>query len=95
MHAKARRLAWCVQVTSAYLPWGVNCLRRSIVAVWFLRRSGREPQLGIGIRRGDDGALDFHAWIEYEGEVLNDRRNVTDRYVRFESEVLSRRASFT
>jgi hypothetical protein len=92
--AKARRLAWCVQVTSAYLPWGVNCLRRSVVALWFLHRCGLEPQLRIGIRRGEDGALDFHAWVEYEGEVINDRRDVTDRYVRFEGEVLPPRASF-
>jgi hypothetical protein len=92
--AKARRVAWCVQVSAAYLPWVANCLRRSVVACWFLHRSGLEGDLRIGVRREPDGGLDFHAWVEYEGEVLNDRRDVTERYATFDGPVLPRGASF-
>lgn len=79
----ADRLAWCVQVAAAYGPWPANCLQRSVVLCWFLHRRGLTGDLRMGVRRGDDGALDFHAWVEHDGVVLAERRDVRQRYATF------------
>ena len=54
------------------------CLQRSATAVCLLRRRGVPADLVIGIQR-----LPFyaHAWAELDGEVLNDRPDVQDRYI--------------
>src|SRR5688572_12414543 len=36
----ARRVAWVVYAGSTYGPWPANCLQRSVVLWWFLRRRG-------------------------------------------------------
>lgn len=84
--AMAERLAWCVQVSAAYGPWPANCLQRSVTLCWYLHRRGLAGDLRIGVRRGeqpDDRPLDFHAWVEHEGVVINDARDVGQRYAVF------------
>ena len=80
----ARRVAWCVYIAAVYGPWPANCLQRSVVTVWFLRRRQVLGDLRIGVRRGDDGLLDFHAWVEHDGHVVSDRPDVRDRYATFD-----------
>lgn len=92
--AAARRLTWCVQVAAAYSPWLANCLHRSVTLCWFLRRRGLEGALRIGVRRDADGTMDFHAWVEYDGVVLNDREDVTERYAVFDRPIVPPRARF-
>ncbi len=93
--ADAHRLAWCVQVAAAYGPWPANCLQRSVVLWWFLRRRDLESELRIGVRRDPEtGALDFHAWLEHDGVVLNDRGDVRERYATFEPAIVPRQATF-
>jgi hypothetical protein len=81
--AAAERLAWCVQVASAYGPWPANCLQRSVVLCWFLHRRGLTGELRMGVRQDEDGSLDFHSWVEHDGFVLNDTRDVRERYAAF------------
>lgn len=95
-HEAARRIAWVVQVTAAYGPWPANCLQRSIVLWWFLRRRGLEGDLRIGVRRDPErGGLDFHAWIEHDGAVINDRRDVRERYATFDRAIVPPGADFS
>lgn len=91
----AERLAWCVQVSAAYGPWPANCLQRSVVLWWFLRRRGLSGDVRIGVRRNSEtGALEFHAWVEYSGMVINDRRDVRQRYAVFDRPIAPPDATF-
>lgn len=93
--AAAQRLAWCVQVSAAYGPWPANCLQRSLVLWWFLRRRGLQGDLRIGVRRDPDSEkLDFHAWVEHGGCVINDRHDVRERYATFDRPIVPAAASF-
>lgn len=94
-HAQAERLSWAVQVAAAYGPWPANCLQRSVVLCWYLHRRGLHGDLRIGVRRTDGDGLDFHAWVEHEGRVVNDRRDVRDRYVVFAGPIASRGVRFS
>lgn len=87
--AAARRLGWVVEVAAHRGPWRANCLQRSLTLWWFLRRRGLSGDLRIGVRRrpgGPPGArtLDFHAWVEHEGAVLNDAPDVRERFATFD-----------
>lgn len=92
---EAQRLAWIVQVVAAYSPWRVNCLQRSVILWWFLRRRGLQGELRIGVRRADGASgLDFHAWVEHDGVAINDRRDVRQRYATFDQAIAPRGAAF-
>jgi hypothetical protein len=92
---EAERLAWVVQVAAAYGPWPANCLQRSLVLWWFLRRQGLSGDLLIGVRRNPaTDALDFHAWVEHDGVVINDRRDVRSRYATFDRPIVPTGADF-
>lgn len=62
-----------------YSPLPGNCLSRSIVLWWRLRRRGLEPDLRLGVSLAG-GTLAAHAWVEHGGRVLNDTVDVADRY---------------
>jgi hypothetical protein len=58
------------------------CLRRSLVLIWLLRRHGVESKLCIGVRFLE-GALDAHAWVEWEGQPVNDKPDVGRDFASF------------
>ncbi len=94
-HAEAYRVAWVVNVSARYGPWRANCLQRSTVLWWFLRRRGLDGDLRIGVRRNArTGQLDFHAWVEYSGVVLNDRDDIRTLYATFDRPIIPARAAF-
>jgi hypothetical protein len=49
-----------------------NCLQRSLVLWWLLRRHRIESEVRLGVRLSA-GRLLAHAWVECQGEVLDDR----------------------
>jgi hypothetical protein len=60
-----------------------TCLAYSLVLWRLLRRHGVESDVRIGVRRGISGEVEAHAWIEWNGEVLNDRTDVATHYIPF------------
>ena len=46
------------------------CLVRSLVGYRYLCRAGLKPALKIGLARQD--ALEGHAWLELDGQAIND-----------------------
>lgn len=62
-----------------YSPLPGNCLSRSIVLWWRLRRRGLAPDLRLGVSLAG-GEFAAHAWVEHEGRVLNDTPDVARRY---------------
>ena len=65
-----------------------NCLERSLTLWWLLRRRGLNGQLRIGVRK-TEGKFEAHAWIEFDGAVLNDVGEVHRHYKPFERDLAS------
>ena len=67
-----------------------TCLSQSLVCWTLLRRQGIESDLRIGTRR-ESGKFEAHAWVEYQGQVLNDRPDVRQRFAAFDQPIESAR----
>lgn len=61
----------------------VNCLTRSLLLGWLLRRRGVASQLRIGVKM-NNGSLAAHAWVEYAGIPINDQPNVGEQFAAFQ-----------
>ena len=70
-----------VRLIVRYSPWS-NCLRQSLVLWYLLRRQGLKSELRIGMRR-QEGVFQAHAWVEYQGDILNDIQGVRQLYATF------------
>jgi hypothetical protein len=72
-----------VNIAGAHAPWPSTCLTRSLLLGWLLRRRGVRSELRIGVRL-DEGRLEAHAWVEYEGRPINDADDVAARFAPFD-----------
>jgi len=64
------RISWAVRAVSRFIPGGSNCLVRALATQSMLGRFGYSSELGIGVRKADDGGLAAHAWLESAGAVV-------------------------
>lgn len=84
--SKIIKTARMVQLAAKYCqPWA-NCLKTSLVLWGLLRRQGIESELRIGVKK-DEGNFAAHAWVEWQGFVLNDTQNVRDRFAMFDGAI--------
>ncbi|MEO9635667.1 MAG: lasso peptide biosynthesis B2 protein [Parasphingorhabdus sp.] len=60
------------------MPIKGKCLARSLVFWWQLERRGLHATLNIGVRKKK--MFRAHAWLEYEGLVLNADQQVREKY---------------
>lgn len=77
----ARAVAAMVSTASRLSFVPSRCLDRSLVTWWMLRRRGIPAVVRLGAGRGSDRRMAFHAWVECEGEVVNDSSDVIQRFV--------------
>lgn len=63
----------------------MNCLRRSLTQQRLLRRRHLSSNLHIGVRTGES-ALEAHAWLSWQGKVLNDTPDVGEHYAELQAE---------
>jgi hypothetical protein len=63
-------------------PWA-NCLKQSLVLWILLRDRGIISEVRIGIER-ESAKFAAHAWVEYQGIVLNDTDDVHQRFQAFD-----------
>lgn len=68
-----------VKAAARYIPVNLTCLPQSIVLQQLLRREGVETAVRIGVRKRG-GALDGHAWVEYNGRPISDPPGVQDDF---------------
>jgi hypothetical protein len=59
-----------------------NCLSQSLALVRLLREQGVTADLRLGARLTGT-KFDAHAWVEYDGRVLNDTHDVHTRFTPF------------
>lgn len=80
-----------VQIASAQLAQsrirrvlgvGGTCLTRSLTLWAMLLRRNTQTDLKVGFRKSE-GKFEGHAWLEYQGTVLNDSQNVAGSYEAF------------
>ncbi len=64
------RAIWAVDMSSRYMPGKVKCLARALVTQVLIGRRGYEPELKIGVAKTEDHALEAHAWVELQGQVV-------------------------
>jgi hypothetical protein len=79
---QARRLATLVKQAAAGAPRPLTCLPQALTLWWLLRRRGLLTDLRLGVRK-TGGSFEAHAWVEYEGVVLNDQPDVQQRFAPF------------
>ena len=79
---EARHIAGLVEAVTRRSPLENTCLQRSVVLWRVLRRRQFEAELRFGVRKAD-GVPQFHAWVEHDGEVLNDVQHVRERFSAF------------
>jgi Transglutaminase-like superfamily len=78
--ANVRRAAQMVAVACRRHPFRSGCLPRTIVLWSLLRRRGVAADVRIGVRCGNEDEFQAHAWLEWNGEVLNDAADVGSQY---------------
>jgi hypothetical protein len=79
----ARAAAVAVAIVAGRRLVGARCLGRSLVLWALLRRRGIDAELLIGTRGAIEGTLPAHAWVEVEGEPVNDELDVRERHGSF------------
>jgi hypothetical protein len=67
------------RIIKGYFLFGVSCLEASIALWWILLSKGIISDLRLGVRT-ITGRFESHAWVEYEGNVLNDLEAISVIY---------------
>jgi hypothetical protein len=80
------RITRAVRSAELHGPSQPNCLKRSMVLWWLLRRKGINGELHIGARKSGS-SFEAHAWVELDGQVLNDSPDVHKQYSRFDAPI--------
>jgi hypothetical protein len=86
----ARRTARMVAAASQEGIFHGKCLERSIVLWWFLLCRGFPAELRIGARQSEKG-FEAHAWVEVQGNIVNDTEAVRNQYSPFGNNVANAR----
>ncbi len=78
---RVHHLSWLVTAVARMLH--LKCLAQSLALLRVLARRGVATDLRIGVRTGH-GQLMAHAWIEWNGHVLNDTEDALEPFARFD-----------
>ena len=84
--ANVRRAAQMVATAYRLHPVPSSCLPRTVVLWSLLQRRGIGADVRIGVRYNTQGQFESHAWLEWNGEVLNDAANVASQFLPFNSQ---------
>jgi len=88
--ANVRRAAQMLTVACRRQPLRSSCLPRTIVLWSLLRRRGIDTDIRIGVRGDTEPKFQAHAWLEWNGEVLNDAADVGSQYLPFNGAAFDR-----
>ena len=64
----------------------MTCLRRALTLQRLLAKRGISTELKIGARK-DNGKLNAHAWIEYQGQTIGEPEEITERFSVLEKDL--------
>ncbi|HSH95784.1 MAG TPA: lasso peptide biosynthesis B2 protein [Roseimicrobium sp.] len=77
-----------VRIARRYHSRWTNCLTHSLVLWLMLRRRGVAAEIRIGTQYDSAHRFSAHAWVEWEGLILNDSQDVGIRYAPFQRPVI-------
>jgi hypothetical protein len=77
-----RRTVQLMAIAVRYAPHRGTCLSQSLTLWWLLRCQGIESDLRVGVRSVGE-QFQAHAWIEYQGQPVNEMQDVKSRFVAF------------
>ena len=80
-HETVGRVCTAINLASIWYPKRVLCLQRSFATTYILRRSGIAAQMVFGARRVP---IKAHAWVEVDGQPINERSDVFASYAVLE-----------
>jgi hypothetical protein len=78
----AQQMARIVSIAARRGFFRATCLRSSLLLWWLLRWHGIRSDICFGVRKEHD-QLEAHAWVEYQGTVLNDLADTRKLYQAF------------
>jgi hypothetical protein len=84
---RAYAIARIVKIAARHGLWRPKCLTQSLVLWWFLRRQKIDGDLRIGVQPKGD-RLEAHAWVTFQGVVLNDGDDVHQRFAPFAKPII-------
>ena len=64
-------------------PYRARCLEESLLLWWLLRRCGIETRLRLGVNT-EASLLRAHAWVELDGQAIDEREGLAGRFAPFE-----------
>lgn len=70
----------------------LQCLPRSMVLCHVLRQRGIAAELRLGVSKPAEGTLSAHAWVELDGQPLDDSADLRHRYAAFPASATEFRA---
>ena len=65
-----RQVIWAVEKSAKLTPGGAKCLAKALATQVLLSRRNCECEFKIGVAKNDQGALEAHAWIEKDQQVI-------------------------
>jgi len=83
---KIRGICRMVGAAQRRSPGRFTCLEESLVLWYLLRRQGIAARLRIGVRKISE-KFEAHAWVEYNGEALNEPEQLHRHYAAFDQEI--------
>ena len=83
---ECQNIAKMTNIAVGHSLFVATCLHRSLVLWWLLGREGFASDLHLGARKAK-GQFEAHAWVEYQGTVLNDTEDVHERFATFDAPV--------
>jgi hypothetical protein len=84
----ARQIARMEEAAVRNVFFGTNCLEQSLVLWWLLRIRGIAAELRIGARK-EANRFEAHAWIEFQGVILNGAGEEHLHFAPFEDQAVS------
>ncbi len=67
---EAAGMARSIRRANRLLGWRDDCLPQALTALFLMKRHGIGANLRIGVKKGPDGMLHAHAWVEHDGKVV-------------------------
>jgi hypothetical protein len=89
---RGRRVLLAMLAVERNGPWRPNCLERSLALWWFFRLNHIDGELHIGARK-NEARFEAHAWVEWNGNVVNESADVHEHYARFDAPIAAAEAN--
>lgn len=75
-----RQVIWAVENSARLMPGGAKCLAKALTTQVLMERRGCDCDFKIGVAKTKEGALEAHAWIEKDEQVIMGQLPDLDRF---------------